>query len=353
MLLGQNGCRGEHCHLLTGGDGLEDRADGDFGFAEAHITADQAVHRLGLLHVPFDIGNRLDLIRRGLVGEGVLEFVLPGAIHREGEARSLVPFGVELDQIEGDLADGLARPLLGFVPRGSAHPVEVRGAVTGGPVAPEAAQLVGGDPQQAIGVLHNEVVAGFAANRELLELQEFADAVVAVHHEVARAHLVGIDRAASGLAPAAHIAAGRQGVLAEELPVGDQGQLPGRQLQTLEFSGALGLEGDGGVLLDQPINRRVIRRVGDEAADAVVLLQQGHGPAGLGREQPDPRLLLLEAFDQFGELAELVGVGRHGPAGEVEIVGVVVALLELRQVKALEALSSGQGLFGPAVQHGR
>ena len=353
MLLRQNGCRGEHRHLLAGGHGLEDRPDRHLGFAEADITAHEAVHRLRLLHVPFDIGNRLDLIRCGFVREGILEFVLPGAIHGEGEAGCLVPFGVELDQVEGDLAHGLAGAFFGLVPGGAPHAVEVRRAIAGGAVAAEAAQLVGGDPQEAIGVLDDEVIAGFAANRKLLELQELADAVVAVHHEIPRAHLVGIDRAARGLAPATHVTARGQGVLTKEFPVSDQRELPGRQLQALEFGGALRLERDGGVLFDQPIDGRVIGRVGDKAADAVVLLEQGHSAAGLGGEQPDPGLLLLEAFDQLGELAELVGVGRHGPAGEIEVVGVVVAFLQLGQVKALEALGRRQGVFGAAVQDGR
>ena len=76
--------------------------------------------------------------------------------------------------------------------------------------------------------MHHQVVAGFAADRQLFQLQKLADAVVAMHHEIARLHLARIHGAAGGLAAPAHVAAGGQGVLAKELPVGDQHQPPGR-----------------------------------------------------------------------------------------------------------------------------
>ena len=336
VLLGQHRGGGQQGALAAGGDGLEDGPDRHLGLAEAHIAAHQPVHGLVPLHVAFHLHDRLLLVGGGLVGEGILQFALPGSIGGEGESRRLVALGVELHQVDRHLSHGLAGPFLGLAPGRAAHAVEFRWRVPTGPVAPQAAQLVGGHPQQAIGILHRQVVAGFTADGQLLQLQEAADAVVAVHHEIAGAHLVGIHRAAGGLAAPAHVARGGEAVLAEEFPVGEQHQLPGRQFQTLQLGGAPGFQRHRRVLFDQPLDGGEIGRVGNEAADTVVFLQQGHRPGGLGREEPHPGLLPLETPDQPGQLAELVGVGRYRPAGQVEVVGMVIALMQLRQVEAGE-----------------
>ena len=311
VLLGQHRGGGQHRHLFAGRDGFEDGADGHFGFAEAHIAAHQPVHGLGLLHIAFHIADRLHLVGGGLVGEGVFEFALPGAIGGEGKARRLVALGVELHQVHRHLAHGLLGPLLGLGPGGAAHAVQVGRGIAGGAVAAQAAQLVSRHPQQAIGVLHHQVVARFAADGQLLELEKLADAVVAVHHEIAGLHLVGIHRAAGGLAAPAHVAGGGEALLAEEFPIGDQHQLPGRQLQPLQLGGAAGFQGHRGALFHQPLDGWEIRWVRHEARDAVVLLQQGHGPAGLGREQPHRGLLGHKPLHQAGQFPEGVGVGRH------------------------------------------
>ena len=55
MLQSQNGCRHQHCHLLTVGYRLKGRTHGNFGFPETHIPAYQAVHGIGLLHIALDV----------------------------------------------------------------------------------------------------------------------------------------------------------------------------------------------------------------------------------------------------------------------------------------------------------
>ena len=147
MLLRQHRGGGQHRHLLARRDRLEDGPDRHLGFAEAHVAAHQPVHRLGLLHIPLDIGDGLHLVGGGLVGEGVFELVLPGAVGGEGEARCLVALGVELHQIHRHLAHGLFGALLGLGPGRAAHAVEVWRRIGAGAVAAEAAQLVGGNPQ--------------------------------------------------------------------------------------------------------------------------------------------------------------------------------------------------------------
>ena len=282
MLLGQHRGGGQQSPLLAGGDCLEQGPDRHLRFAKADIAADEPVHRRRLLHVPLHLADGLGLVGGGFVGEGIFEFALPGAIGGKGKAGGLVAFGIELDQVHGYPGHSLAGPLLGLGPSAAPHAVQLGRGLAAGPVAPQAAQLVGGHPQQTIGVLHHQVVAGFAAKGEFLQFQEAADAVVAMHHEIAGQHLAGIDAAAGGPPPPPHVAAGAEALLTKKFPIAQQHHLPSRQLQALDGSGAPPLQGHRGVLLDQPLDGREIGGIGHEACDAVVLLEQGNSAAGLG-----------------------------------------------------------------------
>ena len=64
MLLRQNGGRREHGDLFAVHDRLERGANGDFGFAETDVAADQAVHRPRTFHVDLRVDDRLHLVRR-------------------------------------------------------------------------------------------------------------------------------------------------------------------------------------------------------------------------------------------------------------------------------------------------
>ena len=175
--------------------------------------------------------------------------------------------------------------------------------------------------------------------------------MVPMHHEIARAHLVGIHRAAGGLATTAHIATGTEALLAKEFTVGDQSNPPSRQLQTLKFGRAPHLQGDGGVLLNQTGNGIAVSRVRHKPTDAVVLLQQSNSSAGLCRHQPNRRAFSLKSLDQFPEFSELVGVGRNRAAGEVKAVGVLVDFEQFCHIKAMEDLRQGIGGFNLTVQN--
>ena len=353
MLLSQNGCWRQHGHLLPGRDRLEDGPDRHFGLAETDITADKPVHRLAPFHIPFHISCCFQLIRGGFIGERFLQFPLPGTIDGEGEAVGLLPFGVELHQIKGDLADGFLRPLLGFAPGGAAHFAELRRRFTRGAITPEAAQLVGRNAQDSIRVLHNEVVTDITGDREFLHGFEAADPVVAMNHVVARSHLVRINGPTGCLAASPHVAAGSEGLLSEEFPIGDQCNAPRRQLKALEFSRATGLQRNRGVLLDKLFDGRAVGCIGDEPTDAVVLLQQGHSSTRLSGNKPDSRPNLLETLDQLSLFSELIRVGRHRPTGQVEAVGMVVLLQEFCQIKTTETVGLVVGLIDASVQQRR
>ena len=86
MLLHEQRGGHEHGDLLAVLHGLERGAHGDFGFAEAHVAADQAIHRHGLFHVGFHFVDGAQLVGRLLVRERVLELALPRCVGAEGES---------------------------------------------------------------------------------------------------------------------------------------------------------------------------------------------------------------------------------------------------------------------------
>ena len=86
MLLGQNSGGHQHCHLLAIYYSLEGSANGHLGFAIAHITAQQALHGLGLLHVGLDFSNGLKLVRCFLIGKGFFKLPLQLRVGAKGMA---------------------------------------------------------------------------------------------------------------------------------------------------------------------------------------------------------------------------------------------------------------------------
>ena len=67
-------------------DDLEGGADGDLGFAEADVAADEAVHRAGAFEVGFGRLDGGELVLGFGEREGAFEFLLPVVIGREGVA---------------------------------------------------------------------------------------------------------------------------------------------------------------------------------------------------------------------------------------------------------------------------
>lgn len=97
MLLNEQSGGHEHRHLLAVLYGFECGTYGDFGFAEAHITADKTVHGHGLFHVGLDFVNSGELVGGFLIGEGVFQFFLPRGVWAECKAFGALAGGVQLD----------------------------------------------------------------------------------------------------------------------------------------------------------------------------------------------------------------------------------------------------------------
>ena len=207
MLLDQQRGGHEHGHLLAVLHGLEGRAQRDLGFAKAHVAADQAIHRHGLLHIGLDLVDGGELVGGLLIGESVLQLLLPRGVRAEREALGALAGGVQLDQVVGDLVDMLAGLGFGGRPVGAAELVELGGFGTD--VFADLVELVGGDEQfvrrgAALGrrIFDDQVFAsgfvGAGADGALAHFDEPANAVLLVHHVIAFFEFHQVD----GLAPA-------------------------------------------------------------------------------------------------------------------------------------------------------
>ena len=232
VLLHQQGRRDEQDDLLAVLDRLERRAHRDLGLAVADVAAHQAVHRDGALHVALDLVDRDHLVGRLDERERVLELGLPRGVGAEGVALGRLPGGVQLDQLAGDLPDGLAGLVLAVGPVGAAEPVERRRLAAD--VAADLVELVhrheqpvGGLAALGRGVLDHEVLAGRTLHDALHQLDVATDTVLLVDDEVAGLELERVDLLA---AAGRHLALGAiRGALADQVVVRHDGQLQRRR----------------------------------------------------------------------------------------------------------------------------
>ena len=145
MLLHQNGRRREDGNLFAVQHGLECGPQGDFGFAVANVSAQQAVHIARAFHIGENLLHALLLVRGQLVGEHILKFALPRRFVAESKSRCSLARRVKFGQVEGEfLQPGLHFALLPF-PLSAAQTVQFRGAVLRADKLLHAVKLVGGD----------------------------------------------------------------------------------------------------------------------------------------------------------------------------------------------------------------
>ncbi len=96
MLEREHSRRGKERNLLAVHDGLERGPHRHFGLAVANVSAQEAVHRRGRLHVLLYGGRRGGLIRRQFVREGLLELFLPVRVRAEGVTLHCLALRVQL-----------------------------------------------------------------------------------------------------------------------------------------------------------------------------------------------------------------------------------------------------------------
>ena len=309
--------RGQEGDLLAVHDGLEGRAHRDFRLAVADVAAEQPIHRRRGFHVGLDVGNRRRLVRRQIVRKAAFEFLLPVRVCGERVAGNGFTRGVELEQLFGHVAHRLLDARLGLLPRLAAQPIDGR---TGGAgvlldeIEPfdRHEQLV----LARVAELHELLRRLARRDRQLLQPDEDADAVVDVHDEVADFEIaqIGEERArgrpASLLRPAA--------LLFEDVGLGVYRQLAVRQAETA------GQVPDGD---EQRREVRVLGAIGRRGDDLVVACELDHPLGASGGGRHEDRLFAVaatlpqrvdEVLDTSLELghdltAHVMHVGRSSP----------------------------------------
>ena len=186
VLGGEDGRRDEDRDLLAVLDRLERGPQGDLGLAVADVADDEPVHRPAGLHVELDLGGGAELVGRLLVREARLHLGLPRRVGREGVALRVGPRRVQLEQLLGEVRDGLPDPLLRLQPLGAAELAQLR--VLGAAVARDPGDLLDRDEDLvAAGEAQLEVVAVLALGVVAAPEHPLVagDAVVDVDDEVA------------------------------------------------------------------------------------------------------------------------------------------------------------------------
>ena len=186
VLAGQQGRRADNGHLLAAHGHNERRPQRDLGFAEAHIAADQPVHRLAAGEVGQHVGDGVQLVVRLVVGEAGAELVEQARRRIDLVGALQLPGGGDADQALGHLSQALLRPGLARLPGRAAQTVQLH---------PLGVRAVAG---QQVDVLHRQIELGLApvlqveaVMRRAVDVQGpqariAADAVVDVNHQIAR-----------------------------------------------------------------------------------------------------------------------------------------------------------------------
>jgi len=164
VLLGQQGGGHEDGDLFGIEDSAHGGAHGDFGFAEADVAADEPFHGPRLLHVFEDGLNGFVLVWGFGVVKTRFEGLKVGVWRREGEAWLLLSFGVEIEEVDRELADALPDFLFGAFPGAAAQFVEFVGFFCAG-VLLDTFETLDGDVEFAFfGVDDVEEIAFDAAD---------------------------------------------------------------------------------------------------------------------------------------------------------------------------------------------
>ena len=112
----EDGRRAEQRALLAVHHAFKGGPERHLRLAEAHVAAEQPVHRDGVFHVRLDLVDAAELVVRLLKGEPPLKVVLPVGVGRKRVALDRHPFGIELGQLLCHVLDGLFDPLAGLLP---------------------------------------------------------------------------------------------------------------------------------------------------------------------------------------------------------------------------------------------
>ena len=183
----------EQCRRHDDGDlfaldrGGEGGAQRDFGLAEPNVAAHETIHRAAGGKVLQCRVNRAELILRLVVGKARAE-LLVGAMRRHELGRRFKrALRGQSDQPLRDLADALAHPCFTILPSRAAESVEVSLAIRLLAVARQEIEVFDRNEQfVAARVMQFEAIVRDTKRRNLRERDEASDAMIGMHHEIAR-----------------------------------------------------------------------------------------------------------------------------------------------------------------------
>ena len=210
VLLGEECRRRDEGDLVSGARGGVDGAHRHFGFAEANVAANDAVHRLRAGKVGEDGVNRSLLVGGGGEGEFGGKRGLGGGVVRNGDAGGGFAFGVEGKQFGGGVVQAGADFAPRALPAFAAQFVQRRAVRVAAAVAGDEVDVGGGDVEfGAFGVGDgNEFVAVVF---EFFEAEVAADAKVGVDDGGAGAQVLQAADEGGGVAAAVLAVVGGDG----------------------------------------------------------------------------------------------------------------------------------------------
>ena len=125
MLAGEQRGWYDDCDLHAVEGGHERGTEGHFGFSEADVAADEAVHRAAGGEIGEHGFDAERLIFGFLVGEAGDEFVPGAGGRRNGRGFFELAEGRDLDQFAGDFAQAVLEAGFARLPRAAAEPIEL------------------------------------------------------------------------------------------------------------------------------------------------------------------------------------------------------------------------------------
>ena len=205
VLLAEYGGGNEDGGLFAGEDGFEDGSDGDFGFTESDVAANESIHGSGGFHVCFGGFDGGELVGGFFEREGRFKFFLPEMIFGEGEAFGLVAGGVEAEELGGVVEGGGFGGAAGFCPGFAADFVEFWGGFAEADVAGEEVGFCEGDVEgHGIGEFYGEDFAWTAGSFKGDMAAKEANSVLEVNERVSVGefgevqHLIDLREGGSG-----------------------------------------------------------------------------------------------------------------------------------------------------------
>ena len=126
MLICKNSSRYKNGNLLIVRHSLESGTYGNLGLTEPYVTAHQAIHWAGTLHIGFYIGSRLALIGRIFINKRRFQFPLQKTVRTILKTFFFTPLRIEFYQIAGYILNLGLGTVFQFLPGTGSKFVETR-----------------------------------------------------------------------------------------------------------------------------------------------------------------------------------------------------------------------------------